>query len=61
MLCGVRGICVREILNLRRLVFSGFGISIGFVVTVMGFTAKMPGVCPLLKSVPGKWSSGRGI
>ena len=52
---------MRENLNLRRFVFSGVGTSIGFVVTVMGLTAKMPGVCPLLKSVPGKLSCSRGI
>ena len=61
MLCGVRGICVRGNFNFRRLVFSGVGISIGLVVTVMGFTAKMPGGWPLLKSVPGKLSFFRGI
>ena len=42
-------------LNFRRLVFSGVGISVGFVLTVTGFAAKMRGAWALSKSVPAKW------
>ena len=46
---------MRGNLNFRRLAFSGVGISVGFVLTVTGFMAKMRGAWALSKSVPAKW------